>query len=209
MLRLLGVATVAGIILGLFSVLGDRAGVDSVLHVVVAMANATSPWLLTAFAVGILQRDRARGAAAATLALTLAVGIYYLGIYVGGHQVGNLLVVAGAWLLVALFAGPLLGAAGAGWSAPGSTTRAAALSLVGGLLLAEAGYRFVIVELWTGIDVTRSDVQVCAVDLVAAILLPFLMLRTAERPGYLASVPIGVAGVAAISVVTFVVRAVG
>ena len=44
-------ALVAGLALGLFSGLGDWVPADTVLHVVVALANAAGPWLVTAFMV--------------------------------------------------------------------------------------------------------------------------------------------------------------
>ena len=47
-------ALVAGLALGLFSGLAIRLPADTVLHVVVALANAAGPWLVTAFVVGAM-----------------------------------------------------------------------------------------------------------------------------------------------------------
>ena len=208
MVRLLFTALVAGIALGLFSVVGDRLPADTPLHVIVALANAAGAWFVTAFTVGSLQDDRGRGAAAASLALALAVVVYYAGIYVGGNEVADLVRGLGAWLLIAAVVGPVLGAAGAAWSAGSGPTRGLAVSLLGGLLLAEAGHRLIQVEAWTGLDLTRSDIQVGLVDLLAAMLVPLLLLRRSERGAYIASVPIAIVGVVAMFAVTLAVRAV-
>jgi hypothetical protein len=207
MLRLIAWGLLGGLVLGVFSVVGDGLGVDSALHVLVAMANAAGPWFVTAFVVGAGQNERARGAAAAALALALAVVVYYAGIYVGGHQVADAVRGTLVWLGLAALVGPVLGAAGATWSS-GSPSRAVAVSLLGGLLLAEVVYRWIQVEAWTGIDLARSDIQVGLVDVVAAALLPLVLLRGPERRGYLAAVPIAVGGAAAMFAVTIAIRAV-
>jgi hypothetical protein len=207
MLRLALTAFVAGIALGLFSVVGDRLPADTPLHVIVALANAAGAWFVTAFAVGSLQGDRSRGAAAASLALAIAVVVYYAGIYAGGNEVADLVRMAGAWLLIAAVVGPLLGVAGAVWSRGDARGRGLAVSLLGGLLLAEAAQRLIQVEAWTGLDLARSDIQVGLVDLAAALLLPALLLRGMERRGYVASVPIAIGGVLAMFAVTLAIRA--
>jgi hypothetical protein len=206
MLRFALTALVAGLALGLFSVVGDRLPADT-LHLVVALANAAGPWFVVAFAVGSLQVDRKRGAVAAALALAIAVVVYYAGIYVGGNEVADLARVAGAWLVIAAVVGPVLGAAGAAWSGGDARSRGLAVSLLGGLLLAEAAHRLIQVEAWTGLDLTRSDIQVGLVEVASALLVPLLLLRAEDRRRYLVSVPIAMAGVLAIFAVTAAIRA--
>jgi ABC-type dipeptide/oligopeptide/nickel transport system permease subunit len=69
------IALVAGVALGLFSGVGDRLAADTVLHVVIALANAAGPWLVTAFAVGALAGAPLAGALTATAALAAAVSV--------------------------------------------------------------------------------------------------------------------------------------
>ena len=103
--------------LGLFSGLGDRLAADSVLHVIIALANAAGPWIVTAFAVGALAGAPLAGALTATAALVAAVAIYYLTVYLYGNDVADLVRFAGVWLAVSVVVGPL-GAAGGAWRRP-------------------------------------------------------------------------------------------
>jgi hypothetical protein len=98
------------------------------------------------------------------------------------------------WLAAALVAGVGLGAAGGGW-AEGGRWRTIGPMILAGSLLAEAAYRFVEVDGWTGIDITRTQIQILGVDLLAAILVPILLLDRARRPAaYLGSIGVGAAG---------------
>ena len=96
------IALVAGLALGLFSGLGDWAPADTVLHVVVALANAAGPWLVTAFAVGALAGAPLAGAITASAALVAAVAVYYLTIYAIGYTVADLPRFAAVWLAVSV-----------------------------------------------------------------------------------------------------------
>jgi hypothetical protein len=204
--RLVGSSLIAGLALGLFSAMGDRLPPDTVLHVVVAMANAAGPWLITAFGVGALQPSPPRGAAAATLALAVAVAAYYAGIYAAGNEVADVMRVAGAWLVVAVVVGPILGAAAGTWS--GRTRhRIMGVSLLAGSLLAEAVFRLVQVEVWTGIDVARTDIQVGMVDAAAGLLAPILLLGPDERMrGFAISLLVGAVGTGIVAGATLALR---
>lgn len=182
-------ALVAGVALGLFSGLGDRLPADTILHVVVALANAAGPWLVAAFVVGALAGAPLAGAITATVALVAAVAVYYLSIYFMGNTVADLLRSAGVWLAVSVVVGPLLGAAGGAWSrARRPVERIGAVGLLAGALAAEAILRLVQVEAWTGIDLARTDIQVGVVELGVAAVLPLLLLSPGERlRGYLAA----------------------
>ena len=83
------VALALGVALGLFSLFGDGLPVDTPMIVLVALANAASPWLVTAFAAGALARDGKRGAIAGSLALSVAVATYYGGPRLPGRRPGR------------------------------------------------------------------------------------------------------------------------
>jgi hypothetical protein len=194
------IALVAGLALGLFSGLGDRLPPDTPLHVVVALANAAGPWLVTAFAVGAVARAPLAGAITATAALLAAVAVYYLSIYLLGNSVADLVRTAGVWLAVSVVVGPLLGAAGGAWAEPGAPwPRVAAIGLLAGCLAAEAILRFIQVEAWTGLDVARTDIQVGLIELAAAAIIPFVLLPAGERLRGYAAAAIATVGATALS----------
>ena len=146
-------ALVAGLALGLFSGLGDWLPADTVLHVVVALANAAGPWLVTAFVVGALAGAPLAGAITASAALVAALAVYYLTIYAIGYTVADLTRSAGVWLAVAVVVGPLLGAAGGAWARPRRPfDRIGAVALLAGALAAEAILRLIQVR---GVDRAR------------------------------------------------------
>ena len=180
-------ALLPGLALGLFSALGDRLPADTVLHVVIALANAAGPWLVTAFVVGALAGAPVAGAITATAALVAAVAGYYLTIYLSGYSVADLVRSAGVWLAVSVLVGPLLGAAGGTWARPRrALDRIGAVALLAGTLAAEAILRLIQVEVWTGLDLTRTDIQVGLIELAAAAVLPAVLLAPGERlRGYL------------------------
>lgn len=181
------VALVAGVALGLFSGVGDRLPPDTVLHVVVASANAAGPWLVTAFVVGALAGAPLAGALTATAALAAAVAVYYLSIYLAGNEVADVARSAGVWLAVSVVVGPLLGAAGGAWARPRRAfERIGAVALLSGTLAAEAILRLIQVEAWTGLDLARTDIQIGLIELAVAAVLPAVLLSPGERlRGYL------------------------
>jgi hypothetical protein len=182
-------ALVAGVALGLFSGLGDRLPADTVLHVVVALANAAGPWLVTAFVVGALSGAPLAGAITALAALVAAVAAYYLTIYLAGNSVADLVRTVGVWLAVSVVVGPLLGAAGGAWARPRKPSyRIGAVALLTGTLAAEAILRLIQVEAWTGLDLARTDIQVGLIELAAAAAVPAVLLPAGERVrGYVAA----------------------
>jgi len=183
------IALVAGLALGLFSGLGDWAPADTVLHVVVALANAAGPWLVTAFVVGALAGAPLAGAITASAALVAALAVYYLTIYAIGYTVADLPRFAAVWLAASVVVGPLLGAAGGAWARARRTfDRIGAVALLAGTLAAEAILRLIQVEAWTGLDLARTDIQVGLIELAVAGALPALLLSRGERlRGYLAA----------------------
>ena len=202
----LAIAIALGFALGLFSLLGDGLPIDTPTIVLVALANAASPWLGTAFAAGATVPDRSLGAISGALALSVAVATYYGGLAIRGVAPADLGVVSIAWIGVALVAGPVFGAAGGTWR---SSRSPVAVAILTGALLAEAAYRFIELEAWDGIDVTRTSMQVAIVNLVAAIVLPVLLLPRDRWPiAYGLTVVIAPLGLAVVALVTWAVQAV-
>jgi hypothetical protein len=202
----LAVALALGVALGLFSLFGDGLPVDTPMIVLVALANAASPWLVTAFAAGALAQGVQRGAIAGALALSVAVATYYGGLAIRGVAPDDLGIVSLAWIAVAVVAGPAFGAAGGAWR---SSRSPVAVGILAGALLAEAAYRFIELEAWDGIDVTRTSMQVAIVNLVAAALAPALLLPR-ERWGIAYGLTLALApiGLALVALVTWAVQAV-
>jgi hypothetical protein len=159
-----------GVLLGLFSARGD--GVQVV--VVNGLANAASPWIVVAFGVGAIAAAPRTGAFAGALALLAAVATYYIGFLAGGA--GFLLPFLAVWAVAAVLCGGLLGAAGGAWAAERSRWGPVAVSLVSGLLLAEACHRLILLQVWTGIEWNRTYMQVAVADAIGAVLVPLLLL---------------------------------
>jgi len=195
-----------GLLLGAFSAFGDGLRGDTPLHVVVALANAAGPWFVVAFAAGALQSRPLTGAGAGLLTLVLAVGAYYAGIYAGGHTVAELGRALAAWSAVAVAVGPVLGACGAAWSTVGQPRRAQAVGVLAGALLAEAVFRLVQHQFWSGIDLAATDAQVAVVDAVLALVAPLVLLRERRTAAYALAVLLGAVGALAIWGVTELAR---
>jgi Family of unknown function (DUF6518) len=193
--RRLALALLLGMALGLFSSRADWLPPATVLHVIVALGNAIGPWVMAGFVAGAIQGGPRRGAAGGLMALAAGVATYYVAGVLswpgGPAALGPLVVI---WLAVAIVAGLGLGAAGGGW-AEGGQWRTIGPMILAGSLLAEAAYRFMEVEGWSGIDITRTQIQILAFDLLGAILVPLLLLDRRRRPvAYLGSVGLGAAG---------------
>jgi len=159
-----------GVLLGLFSARGD--GVHVML--INGLANAASPWVLVAFTAGALQASWRSAALAGGGALLLAVITYYVGFLAGGASF--LLPFLAVWSVAAIVLGALFGVAGATWRADRAGRGATALAIVGGVLLAEAAHRLILLQVWTGIEWDRTYMQVATADTVAAAVLLLVLL---------------------------------
>jgi hypothetical protein len=146
------------------------------------------------------------GAPQQIVALVVAVVAYYLGIYAAGNEVSDVTRVAGAWVVVAVVVGPILGAAGGAWS--GRTRhRILGAGMLAGTLLAEAVFRLVQVEVWTGIDLARTEIQIGLIDAAAGLLVPVLLLEPGEHvQGYAVSFLVGGVGTVLAAGATLAVR---
>ena len=180
------------------------------LHVVVVMGNAVGPWVAVGFAAGALQGTPRRGALGGALALCLGVATYYgAALLTWGERAPAFLpVLAVVGLAGAAASGGAVGAAGGGWAA-GGRYRLPGPMILAGALLAEAAYQFVQVEGWRGIDVARTGVQIAAVDTLAALLVPLVLLERHQQPrAYLGSAAIGAVGFLVLAAVESLIRAV-
>jgi hypothetical protein len=170
--------------------------IDTPLIVLVALGNATGPWVAVAFAAGAVAGSPRPGAVAGAIALGIGVGTYYVAALLTwpGGMPSSLGLLVPVWLVVAGATGSVVGATGGLW-ASGGRYRAVGPMTLGGALLAEATYRFILVEGWTGIDLSRTALQVALVDLVAAVLVPVVLLERNRWPvAYLGSAGVAVVG---------------
>jgi Family of unknown function (DUF6518) len=161
------VALLLGAVLGFVAQLSD--------NLVPQLHRATSlgvPWLVAAFAVGALWRDRAVGARAGATALVTGTVVYYILRILGWGTLDATLPIAVGWCLAAAGGGALFGAAGAAWRGGDARMRAGAAALVGGALIGEA---VLLSTLWSG----EGARLVLGAELVAGALLPFALARRA------------------------------
>ena len=114
------------------------------------------PWLVAAFAVGALSKNRWLAALTGFAGLlAMLVGYYGLAHLDAGSEVAHTF---RFWLAVAVVAGPVMGWAGWSWLGPGPIGRALSISALAGCLIAEglffwsSGHRTVpIVEIAIGV----------------------------------------------------------
>ena len=198
--RELVVAAALGLLLGVFSLAGDGAR----LTVVVGLANAASPWLVTAFAAGAMARHPLRGALTGALALAIAVVVYYLGLLALDVAPTDIGITTLAWIGVAVIAGPSFGVAGGAWA---ERREAVPVGVLAGALLAEAAHRFILLEAWDGFDLGRTGMQVAVANLVGAVLAPVLLLRRARWPiAYGVALAVAPVGLALVALVTCAIQ---
>ena len=188
MARIVGAVAMLGVALGIFSVVGDGLPADSPLIVLVALANSFGPWIVVAFVAGAFAGASRPGALAGAATLLIGVLTYYVGYrVVRGDVISDLV---RATLVVVRTCRGRGGRAGrCGWDL-GGRRRALARrqrALLSGLLLAEALARFVEVEGWTGIDLARTALQVAAVDLATALIVPSVILEPSDASAYAAT----------------------
>jgi hypothetical protein len=165
-------AVLAGVFIGL---LGRVSG-----HLPEAVNWATAlggPWLVTAFAVGAVVRNRVWSVLAGGAALTCGVGVYYSVFHwiQGSTSLHYAVVVGLAWGVVAFFAGGLFAYAGAAWRDGERWAHVTAAAALGGALLGEA---FLLLAHWE--DPTARLVLMC--ELMVGALVPVLSARRRELP---------------------------
>ncbi len=149
------------------------------------------------------------GAACGLVALVVAVIAYYLLIGVLGRGIRSIGAAHAAtvWGVVAVVAGPVMGAAGATWRHGRGWPRAIAVALLASALLAEGvafgGSRWVA---WVG-PADDPGAILFAAEAAVGIVLPALLLDRGERlRGYLALAALAALGLVAIGPVIDLVR---
>ncbi len=134
-----GLAGVVGLLLG-----GATSGLQTVLPDGLApLANSAGPWCFAAWLLALSARSVAGGVARAVLTLAGLVVGYYVTAGLRGYAVSTTWV--GAWLVVALLAGSVLGIAAVGLRAHRRVVRVAAGLVLPGLLVAESAYGLTVV----------------------------------------------------------------
>lgn len=128
-----------------------------------ALVNAVSPWVTTAFVAGALQRSWRSAMVVGLAATLLQVVGYYVTAELRGYDAGLTYVVV--WSLCAVVAGPVFGAAGHSWR------RAAPAGLGAAALVAVWATEAVIGYQWR-LGYTSSAVLFGVVALLLAVALP-------------------------------------
>lgn len=186
-------AVAGGVLLGLFSAYGDRSDATAPVR---WLANIPGPWVLFAFALGILAGARIGGSLAAVVGLAAGVATYYAYLYLTGERpwLDTVEHAALIWGAVAIAAGCVFGWAGASWRLGGRWSRILSVALLCGVLIGEsilvadnqhAGERlmiatealFAVLLLWTLLPRLRDRVIAAALTLaVSAIAVQALIV---------------------------------
>lgn len=174
-----------------------------------SLANMGWPWLIVAFMIGAMSRRPLAGAVLGAMALLVAVGTYYLAMWsvdygMSSSDIKSIGVpdFARFWLVLALLAGPVFGAAGGLWRTSIGWIRPASVALLSGALLGETGADIVIP--------LRYAEAAHLLAVVIAVGLPLVLVTGIQRLQAIAwLVVFGVAGVVAMLVLVQIVRSTG
>ncbi|MGH3166244.1 MAG: DUF6518 family protein [Trebonia sp.] len=134
--RLLGVALVLGGFVGVATDLLQGYLNSPWLSLV----NSASPWLTTAFAVGIVARRRWHAAVAGLVACVAELLTYDMTASLRGFAVGGSM--TAFWVVCGVIGGPLFGVGGRLWREAGGPTRGLGPALLGSALLAEGAITY-------------------------------------------------------------------
>jgi hypothetical protein len=188
------VAVLVGVGLGVFSQLADGI-IEG--RLILILGNMAAPWALAAFVVGFHATSVKEGAVAAAVTLVVGVAVYYLGGAVRGYadSTANLV-----WTVVALIAGPIMGACGAAVSIHRTRPPIVAVVVPSATLVAQGLFLLIDANAWRwnlAAEPYRLNALGVAVALVVGgFLLARFLLRDAHtrRAGYLFTAVAGVAG---------------
>ena len=186
------VAALVGIALGVFSTLADGIIPG---RLVTLLGNIAAPWVIAAFVVGYRASSVKQGAIAGALALLVGVVVYYGIGSVRNYAAGNLNVI---WTVVALFAGPIVGACGAAISTRRERPPLIAVIIPAAMLIGEGLFLLYQRRVWRtnfGAETYRLiDVGVSLALIVGGLVAAWVFART-QRPAALAGVAVtGVLG---------------
>ena len=171
----------AGVLLGLLVGALSTFGDSMRFMLINGLANAASPWVVTAFFTGALQKSWWKGMVGGVAAMLAGVLVYYIGALLEGHT--YLLIQFTVWATAAVVSGCLFGLAGISWKMRSDRWRSIAVAAVCGTLAAEAAHRLLLVEVWTGWEWEVTYVQVAVANLVlACMLVPVLLERRRWLP---------------------------
>jgi len=189
---ILVVAALVGIALGVFSTLADGIIPG---RLVTLLGNIAAPWVIAAFVVGYRASSVKQGAIAGALALLVGVVVYYAIGSVRNYAAGNLNVI---WTVVALFAGPIVGACGAAISTRRERPPLIAVIVPAAMLIGEGLFLLYQRRVWRtnfGAETYRLiDVGVSLALIVGGLVAAWVFART-QRPAALAGVAVtGVLG---------------
>ena len=192
------VAAVAGVAIGVFSILADGILPGRLFTL---LGNIAAPWVLAAFVVGYRATSARLGAAAGALALVVGVATYYAGVAVRGYAVGSLNVV---WTVVALVAGPVIGACAAAISTRRDHPPLIAVMVPAALFVAEGLFLVYDRKFWRT-NFGAEPYRLIDVGVVLALILGGFVLAWAFA-GRVRRVPalLGVAGLGVLGAFGFV-----
>ena len=186
------VAAVVGVAIGGFSILADGILPGRLFTL---LGNIATPWGLAAFVVGFRAASPRQGALAGALALVVGVVTYYAGSAVRASAVGELNVF---WTVVALVAGPVIGACAAAISTRRDHPPLVAVVIPGAMFVAEGLFLLYDRKVWRtnfGAEPYRLiDVGVAAALIAGGFVLAWVFAKERRPPIMLGVAGLGVLG---------------
>jgi hypothetical protein len=201
-----GTSILGGALLGAASWVSDE--LDYPLGLLLPV-NLIGAWLAVAFVLGTTARTVPTGALRGLIGLLAAVAAYYLLIaaFGEGFRAIGASHAAVVWGVVALVAGPVLGAAGGVWRHGAGWPRAIAVALLAAALIGE-GVVFGAGRWLAQVNLPSDPgALILVAEVVIGLALPWLLLRQEERVrGYLATAAFAVGAALLIQPVTTIIR---
>lgn len=199
------VATVAAVLMGVALGAWCRVG-DHLAEPVSSLANVGWPWLVIAFAIGAIARRPVAGAFLGAAALLVAVGTYYMAMWSADYGMSRSDIISIGlpgfvrfWLILAVLAGPIFGAAGGLWRTSTGWMRPASVALLSGAVLGETGAEIVL---------SLNYDEVAQFGAVAiAVILPSVLVSGIQRLQAVAwLIGFGVVGLVAVLMLVQILR---
>jgi hypothetical protein len=201
-----GTAVASGLALGYICWLGDQLAYDSLpgAKIITWIGNSASPWLLLAFFLGMASASRRWAALYGGASLACAVGSYYGIILLTDSRaaipVTQTLVLAALWFVGSACIGAGCGVLGALVHATRPISCIGSVALVSGAVAAET--LLYLYQAATYLDEIFPVGQFLVLELILALLLPWLLLRERRAAVQANGVALGVALLGAVIVNT-------